>query len=148
MLVSPRSFRLLLLLAVVVALAANFVDVSFPGALPLAFAHRSTELLSGGIGLKVAFALTGVTSLVTSVIGTIGLALFRRWSRPLTVISVMFQAFSYLLTAYFVTSGAKFALCMLANALTGVIIALAYCSPLAERFDSRPLEANAPPASV
>ena len=142
MMVSAQSFRWLLLVAVVISLAANFVDVLYPGTLPDRYAHHTGELLSRGLALTASFAAIGSMSLVASIVSTVGLALFRRWSRPLTVVSMVFQLASYLLTAYFVTSGLKFALCALANSFSGFIVALAYCSALSGKFAVRSIEAT------
>ena len=142
MMVSARSFRWLLLVAVVISLAANIVDVLYPGLLPGLYTHHTGELLSRGLVLTVSFAAIGSMSLLASMVGTVGLALFRSWSRPLTVVSMAFQLASYILTAYFVTSGLKFALCMLENSLSGFIVALAYCSSLSGRFKVRSIKAS------
>ena len=135
---SALNFRLLLLLAMVVSLAANFIDISVPGLLPSEWTHQTSKLLRAGLAFKITFALVGMASLLTSVVSTVGLALFKPWSRPVTLISIVLQAFTYLLTSYVVTSGAKFALCLAANSLVGVIVALAYFSSLADNFAARP----------
>ena len=135
MLITARAFRALIWVAVAVSLAANFVDTVGFGRAMLPQGVLSPGAASNGKAFLVGYSILGLADVATSVVSTIGLLFFRTWARPLTVVSIFLQGGFYLLNSYYLTSGIKFALCMLANILTGVVIAVAYSSNLAQRFE-------------
>ena len=132
--ITARAFRALIWVAVAVSLAANFVDTVGFGRAMLPQGVLSSGAASNGKVFLIGYSIFGLADVTTSVVSTIGLLVFRTWSRPLTVVSIFLQGGFYLLNSYYLASGIKFALCMLANILTGVVIAVAYSSNLARRF--------------
>ena len=133
--ITARAFRALIWVAVAVSLTANFVDTVGFGRAMLPQGVLSPGAASNGKAFLVGYSILGLADVATSVVSTIGLLFFRTWARPLTVVSIFLQGGFYLLNSYYLTSGIKFALCMLANILTGVVIAVAYSSNLAQRFE-------------
>jgi hypothetical protein len=132
--ISARVFRGFVWVAVVVSLAANFVD-SFGGfKAPLLDPTASPGPVADGNAFRVAYAIYGVVDVAASIVSTVGLLLLKKWARPLTVLSIFLQGSFYLLNSYYIESAGKHSLVMLANILTGVVTAMAYTSTVAQRF--------------
>jgi hypothetical protein len=132
--IGTREFRAFVWVAVVVSLAANLVDTVGGVKATLPHGVETSARVSEGQLFVVGYAIYGVADLAVSIVSTIGLLLFRKWSRPLTLASIVLQGSFYLLNSYYLESGLKTALVMLANILTGAIAAMAYTSTVAQRF--------------
>ena len=81
----------------------------------------------------IALALTWV---VTFLVAMVGLMFFRRWARTVSLWSTVLGFVFYSSTGVTVTSGPAGALMEASSVLWGVILAIAFFSPLQERFVS------------
>ena len=77
-----------------------------------------------------------VVYVVSALVAVTGLFFFRRWSRPLSIFVSTMAIAGWPLLGYNVVSGWSQALFDTALILWGGALAIAYCSPLAERFVS------------
>lgn len=76
--------------------------------------------------------------LVTGLVAAVGLCLEKRWARTLFVVTFAAGVISYPLTEFFVSSGWMAMFGYFAAVTEGMIIALAYFSPVKRMFE--PLE--------
>ena len=131
---TPRNFRILLTLSVVLSWVGAAVDYLFPLlSEPFKQAQmESDQLLSGAVisgALLVAFGL-----LVATVVAYVGLYMFRPWAPRLSVVVTVSALFVLPLLGSTAQSGLATTLNDAADILWGVVLALAYWSPLATRF--------------
>lgn len=127
---TATHFRYIVILSILFALLAVGVDPLFMPTLPVGH----SELLK--FVPPSFFAISGIANLVLGLSVGIGLCLFRGWSRPWSLVSLGVGAVNYLMCSYFAISGVATALGFIANSLGGGAIAIAYFSPLAQRFES------------
>lgn len=135
---TPRRFRQLLSLAILLALASACVDLLFPQLLPSAFqdliAQHDAAL---PVWQMVAMGLTGLVFVATGLWSTIGLFRFRaagrRWSLILSIAALPLL----LLTGPVALSSLALVLTELSMMLWGGALALAYYhAELAARFNT------------
>lgn len=135
---TPRRFRQLLSLAILLAIASGCVDLLFPQLLPSAFRDLITQHdAAKPIWLMVVMGLAGLAFLATGLWSTIGLFRFRtsgrRWSLILSIAVVPLL----LLMGPVAFSSLALVLSELSLMLWGGALALAYYhSELAARFDA------------
>ncbi len=82
------------------------------------------------------FIILGTLMLVSGVVSTVGLICFKFWARPLTVFSMLIGLPLYVLKGQFISSGYSEMFAQLANLFGGAVVALAYWSDVARRFNS------------
>ncbi|XYJ10919.1 hypothetical protein ACSUZJ_02745 [Telluria sp. B2] len=135
--ISPIQFRVLVIVSAVLPFVGLLLNALFLPQLPV---PRSTLLPLMGQSM---FDFLAGANLVTGIVATIGLCLFRPWSRSLSLLSIAVSVLLYAMAAYFVDSGPKVAIDWLATLLGGAVLALAYCSPIALRFAPAPVASPA-----
>jgi hypothetical protein len=132
---TPRTYRALLLASVVLGIFGAIFDNVFPSALPAALvqaqeAHDSS--LSTPYALLHVFA--GLILLIIAFTSAVGLYKFRSWAPRLALVSTALALPSFLLLGATASSGYSMALNEISSMLWGAVLALAYFSPLRERF--------------
>lgn len=143
---STRYFRSLILASYVLATAAGNVDQLIPGLIPfpLAYAHAKMSLeqsVSGFLPMPEwalwACLIFGLAIGIGLFVSTVGLLKFRAWSRPLavacTLAGIALQSFA----TPTINSGLKSALIGLTLLTWGVMLAIAYFSPIRELFTTQ-----------
>ena len=110
------------------ALIGPWLDYLFMPPLPV----KHTEWIFPNTGTVLTIVV--VLNLLLGIAATYGLCMFRRWSRPATLVTIIVGTVVYCLSAYFVNSGVKTAVDVLAVQIDGAVLAMAYFSPLADRF--------------
>ena len=136
--ITPRFFRALLLASVLIALASAAVDWLCPALLPLEWQMVQEEtplpwapeddtlwLLFGVVLGAYALALS---------VATVGMYLFKPWGRSLSLWGTVLAAPVVVWLGPTMLSGLASALLDLSSMLWGATLALAYFSPLADRF--------------
>lgn len=126
--INSRLFRILVLLSLVLPVGGTLIDTLFLHEL----STHNTDLASEESTLL--FAALGVLNWIVAIVSTVGLWLFRSWSRPLALVGVALGVALYLLSSYFVTSGVATAITWVGSLIGGAVLALAYYSSIAARF--------------
>jgi hypothetical protein len=138
---SDSRFRWLLILYVVISLAAaasSFVPGGYSQQLADAYAREPEPWLLREVWLTLAI---GAPLLVMTVAGLVGLFLFRRWGRSLSLYSTIACLLLYFFSGAAVLSALESVLYQASNFLWGAILALSYYSPIAARLHaSEPLK--------
>lgn len=137
---TPTSFRLLVLCSVVLGLVGGCLDCLFPSLLPssltTAFENEPPPaLLSDSPALALALLVPFALVLLVS---TIGLLFFWRWSRTIALFSTVAGFGIYPLFGQTLSSGWANSLLEASFTTWGAVLALAYFSPLSQRFVSQP----------
>lgn len=140
-------FRLSLLGTLLLTFAGVVVEI-------LTFSHLPPELQphttfgkkeESFSPLDMVIAIIGLLLIPAMIIGFIGLYRWQSWARRLFLIVI---AVSYAMTPFlgnYVYSGLTYAIYSLATLLSGFTLALAYFSPVAEKFKRISAPANQPP---
>lgn len=128
-LITPSTFRVLVILSAALALAGPLLNSIFLPKLPIG---HSELIFPESSSL---FALLVLLHLVLDLATTVGLCLFWRWSRPASLFSIAWGFVLYAMCAYFVDAGIKVAVDCLSTLLTGAVLSMAYFSPIASRFE-------------
>jgi hypothetical protein len=148
---TPRLFRQLLLLSLLIGFAQWCVSSMLPDSLPnlvsIADKNATAEMAKSFASrmhptwaVPLAFAgIICVATFIGSMIGSfIGIFLFKWWARPLslaiTVISMLVSAFSN----YVLMPGFEWAFAQAQMLLWGVILSMAYFSPVSQYFARNP----------
>jgi hypothetical protein len=126
--ISPFMFRLLVVLSAVLPLSSGLLNNLFLPSLPIGHSALVFE------DTRIIFLILGFLNLFLGIATTIGLCLFRRWSRSVSLFSIALGVINYSMCSYFVDSGIKVAVDSLSTLLGGGVITMAYFSPIANRF--------------
>src|SRR5688572_18988438 len=146
---SDSQFRWLLVLYLIVTLAAiwaGFMPGGYSQELSDAYTHETESWFFSNIWVALAVTLPLLAAIV---VGLVGLFLFKRWGRAVSLYSTLAAFCMYLLTGPAVYSALEGALFELSNLLWGAILALSYYSPIASRlsannsFKPKPLRGSA-----
>jgi len=129
-------FRVLLLASFLAAIATTRIDHMFPNLVAPEFqALRDGPRLANDFTNSAIFLGLGLLCLGSGVVSSIGLFFFKSWARPLAIFSTIVGLPVYVLGGQFVTSGWAEAFEQLSLQFGGAVIAMAYWSPLSERFN-------------
>lgn len=131
---TERRFRLLILFDVMLLLAAlivGFVPGGYSQALAAAYAEEPAGWLFANGWIPLAFA---ALLLCMALAGYVGLFLLRRWGRTLALASTVASLPLYPLMGPVLMSPLEAMLADTAMLLWGVILAIAWCRPVAARF--------------
>jgi len=109
-----------------------------------------TENLSPAVLKSMLVAAIGIVLaiLIGTVTITVGLYFWRRWARSLYLITTILFLLSSIFLGPVVLSGPTEFLYGIGYMLTGFILALAYFSPVAEKFRKVAVETSPPPVSL
>lgn len=130
-------FRFLVLASLVLAVLGSLVDLLVPGLFPKQIDDAYEAYLTEEPELWVALAMGvfAVVLLVGAIVGTVGLYLFKRWSRGFSFWLTVFSMASYPFLGPILYSGWAFLLTELGMVFWGAALAMAYFSELKLRFD-------------
>lgn len=136
----PTIFRALIVASVVIGGLGACVDFLVPGLLPPVLedaydAYAAAEELS----IPLVLALVGFTValVIGGVAGTIGLFLFKSWSRQLSLWLSVLATLTYPFLGPVVYSGWATMLTETSMMLWGAVLAMAYFSEVKVRFDRK-----------
>jgi hypothetical protein len=146
---TPRLFRVMLVLVLTLALAATCLELAFPELVPsVAREAQKGAWADKSLAYTIVFGLAAIAIYVIGVASLIGLYFFRNWARILALIATVTGSLYVPSMGFVATSGWAYALSTLSETLWGAVLALAYFSPLKERFKERIEPGEAEPASV
>ena len=136
---SPTFFRCLVVCSLLLILAAAVVDWVFPSliseSLTTAIENEPVpSFLENHPFISLAFLLPWLVAFLAS---TIGLLFFRRWARAVAFYSTLAGFGLYPFFGPELSSALASALTDASSMLWGAILALAYYSPLNERFTNK-----------
>lgn len=134
----PSIFRYLIALSVSAGLAVCIVEVVFPldippAALDALFEHEA----SVPFALQAVSVVLDLVVLVGLLVSVVGLLLFRRWARTLAFATTLASMATLPLIGVTVQSGWESPLLELSAVSWGAVLACAYWSPLAVRFQKQ-----------
>ncbi|HQU98415.1 MAG TPA: hypothetical protein PLV19_04500 [Nitrosomonas sp.] len=133
---SPTYFRGLVLTSLVLTIAAATIDWLFPSLISQALTDAMqneppTEFIENQPFLALAVFLPWLLAAVAS---TIGLLFFKRWARVVALYSTLIGFAFYPFFGATVSSAFASALSEASFLVWGAVLALAYFSPISERF--------------
>jgi hypothetical protein len=136
---STTLFRALVLISVAASFVGNFVDIVFPSLIPAPLTDAlenalESNMFAGNVWLMLCLAVPLVGA---SIAGVIGLILFRAWART---VSILVLCIGIVVTPFFgptLSSGLASAFIELSVTLWGAVLAIAYFSPISQRFLER-----------
>lgn len=137
---TSTQFRALLLFSVATGLASAFIDALFPALIPEALSAAWEKEPPFDPEVETFWLLVAllVPWLLASVVSTVGLFFYWRWARPLAlIVAVLGLAVSPLLGPG-LASGWSSALLEASFLSWGAVLALAYWSPIGQRFERQP----------
>jgi hypothetical protein len=138
---SPKSFRLLVALYVLTSATSAGIAMLLPDLVPQSIAHAiENEPAHAIFENPVLILLLFVSFAVAGVAGTVGLIFFKRWARPLSLWITVLGFAIYPLLGTAVASPWADALSDASFMLWGAILAIAYFSPLRNRFLLQPAD--------
>lgn len=132
-----RTFRFLLVTSLILGVSGFFLDS--------VLSNTTLEYLSPfqdiapthSLSLRVTGALLALLAYTLQIIASVGLYLFRSWSRVLALVAIAMGSWAAPLVGYSVKSGAALSLMDFSTVLWGGVIAMAYYSPLRRKFIER-----------
>ncbi|CAN5164197.1 hypothetical protein BH11PSE11_BH11PSE11_17990 [soil metagenome] len=132
--VSPAMFRSMIIASFVLALSP-LDELVFPGLIPKSIADavegQPIPAIFDHLWLAAAIFLPWA---IVSLAGIAGLLFFKRWARSVCLWTTALGFCLYPLLGTQVSSGLAAGLSEVSFTLWGAVLALAYCSPLSERF--------------
>jgi hypothetical protein len=130
------TFRLLIGLSVTLGLSSVGVDLFFTDIIPsdLSAAIERASALSLVESYPLISLAVLLPWLLASFAGVIGLFLFKQWGRSLSLYSTALGFFLFPFFGPVVSSGVSYALDEAAITLWGAALAVAFFSPISERF--------------
>jgi hypothetical protein len=127
---SSSTFRSLIVFSAALSLCGPAMNALFLPQLPI---EQSPLMFPAGAPVFHALAFANVLVALAS---TVGLYFYRRWARVANLATTAIGPGLYAMTSYFVTAGPKEATDTLSTLTGGAVLALAYFSPIAQRFES------------
>ncbi len=132
---TESKFRLLICLHLVLAGAGTvtaFLHEPFSPELAAAYANEPSVWLEDNVWFLLAMV---VALLIPWIAGIVGLFLFKRWGRSVSLCATFATLVIYPLLGPTLYSGPESTLFEASTLCWGAVLALAYYSPLRERFD-------------
>ena len=132
-------FRFLVLASIAVAVLGSLVDSIVPGLLPTPLEDAyETYLATEEPSMSLALTLGGFTIvlLLGTLVGTVGLLLFKPWGRPLSLWTSVLAMFSYPFIGPVLCSGWAAMLTETSMMLWGAALAMAYFADIKVRFET------------
>lgn len=130
-------FRFLILASIVLAMLGSLVDLFMPGLVPqvLNDAYETYAAEEPSLWLALTMGVSALILLVGVIVATIGLWLFKRWSRGLSFWLTVFSVVIYPFLGPVLYSGWALMLTEIGMMLWGAALAMAYFSELSLRFE-------------
>jgi hypothetical protein len=136
--VSARFFRGLMLASLGLTILAFIIDITIPPLVPeeVRFAEEVywNEMSSAGLAFRLGVFIVYVAA---SLVAFVGLYLFKRWARTANLVLAALIIVVWPAMGHVVLSGLAQGLGEIALLLWGAVLALAYFSPISERFESK-----------
>lgn len=136
---TPRFFRTLMLASLGLSILAFIIDITVPALVPDMVRFAEEQYWNGASTAGLVFRISLlVVYLIVSLVAFVGLYFFKPWARVANlVLSALLLVVAPAL-GHIVLSGLAQGLAEIALMLWGAVLALAYFSPLSERFKSSP----------
>ena len=133
--VTPYLFRTLMLASLGLSILAFVVDSTIPALVPeplrLAEAVYWNEMATGSFTFRMSLLIAYV---IVSLVALVGLYFFKPWARTATLVLSGLLLLIAPALGHVVLSGLAQGLAEIALMLWGAVLALAYFSPISERF--------------
>lgn len=127
---SSSTFRSLIVFSVALALCGPAMNALFLPPLPI---EHSALMFPASAPVFHALAFA---NMLVALVSTVGLCFYRRWARVANLVTTAIGPGLYAMASYFVDAGPKVATDSLSMLTGGAVLALAYFSPIARRFES------------
>jgi hypothetical protein len=132
---TPSRFRFLLIASLVTGLIGSFLDIVFPSLVPEALSQAQANYDADySVPMLILIAVGTLVMLIGGITSAVGLYLFKPWAPRFSIILTV-GAIVYMPVFGGVTnSGLSFTVIELSNILWGVLLTVAYVTPIKERF--------------
>ena len=132
---TPRNFRLLIFSSLLLGIVGSAVDYVVPGLVPQPLATQIEDQSFNNLGSWIIPVLiASALLLVAGVTATIGLLLFKHWSRPLAVLVTVLGIFLCPFLGAMLVSGLYMTIFSLSSMLWAAGLVFSYTAPLSARF--------------
>ena len=133
---SPTAFRSLVVVSILLIVAAGVIDALCPSLISPSVTsaiekEAATTLIETHPFISLAVLLPWLVAVLAS---TVGLLFFKRWARSMALYSTLLGFVFYSFFGPNLSSGVASALTDASSMAWGAVLALAYYSPLSERF--------------
>ncbi|HSH54445.1 MAG TPA: hypothetical protein VK967_05385 [Methylotenera sp.] len=133
----PNTFRCLVILSFVFSIIAGLVDSFYPSLLPEPLSQAYENLpLPSALESPVWLVIFG-SWLLLGLAGMVGLIFFKNWARFLSLYTTILSFFLLPLLGPGLASGWAAAFYNASFIMWGAVLAVAYYSPLADRFNAK-----------
>ena len=134
---TPQVFRGFMLASLVLSILAFVIDLTVPALVPdiVRFAEEQywSQSSAGGLMFRASLLLLYVAA---SLVAFVGLYFFKRWARTANLVLSALLIVVAPALGHIVLSGIAQGLGEIALLLWGAVLAMAYFSPLSERFEA------------
>jgi len=137
MVVTPQMYRVIVIASLVLGVFSAFIDLIFPQAIPTPLNVAYNNWLNLRAGSPFPAAIVGIGFVVAGIAATVGLCLFKAWSRPLALLSTLGAIIGYPMVGPVLESGWTSLATYLSAVCWGAAIAFSYSEPISQRFAAR-----------
>ena len=141
---TPKLFRCLVISWFLLSLAAGAIDWLFPSLISASL-NKALETTREADFIRehlFIFAFIGIPWLLLFFAGAFGLLFFKRWARPAALYSTLIGLVLFPFTGPSLSSGLANSLNEASLLLWGAVLAVAYFSPLSERFSAEKITSS------
>jgi hypothetical protein len=136
---NQSRFRLLLIVSVVTGILSAAIDAAVPNLVPSALADAMASYVeTDECNNCIVLGIFSVLLAATLIAATVGLYLFKSWSRPTAITAWAVAILGYPFLGPYLASGWAVALNEISIGAFGAAIAIAYCSPAIDSEFKRP----------
>ena len=133
---SATAFRCLVIVSIALQLLASCIDAFFPSLIPPELSSATESVTLSTVFESPWFIRFLITFVALLYAANIGLLFFRRWARTLSLWGTVVSFGLLPLLGADISSGLANAIQELSSLLWGAVLAIAFFSPLRERFSS------------
>ncbi|MGZ8252138.1 MAG: hypothetical protein ACXW1P_06865 [Methylophilaceae bacterium] len=134
---TPTNFRCLIVLSALLPVASGLVDALLPSLLPLSLSEAYESLPYPAMFKNTLWFVLFGPWLALVLVSTVGLFFFKRWARLLSFYTTVIGFVFYPFFGPILASGWSSALSDASFITWGAVLAIAYYSPLGERFTAK-----------
>ena len=136
---TPQLFRAMMLASLGLSILAFVIDITVPALVPEIVRFAEEQYWNGSSTAGLVFRITLlVVYVVASLVAFVGLYQFKPWARTANLVLAALMILVAPAMGHVVLSGLAQGFGEIALFLWGAVLALAYFSPISERFGSSP----------
>ena len=134
---TPQLFRALMLASLALSILAFIIDITVPALVPEGVRFAEEQYWNGTSTAGLVFRLGLLLGyVIVSLVAFVGLYFFKQWARTANLVLSALLLLLAPALGHVVLSGLAQGLAEIALMLWGAVLALAYFSPISERFET------------